>query len=220
MASALLSFLSLLGVGNVLAQDPQPLPVSKGVYRLPYVNGTDVRFSNDHTNHPNTLNRLDMTGQGNGPLTVVSAGPGRIRLIVEDNDTTCPNHPNNMNNHDLDGDGTTTPRENQQVQQAACGNYNGPSTFCCERDFEAIGGNCPGTGTCLNVNVPNNFVWIEHPNGEWISAAALDRVRTTTATRGRAASRASSCQRVKRASAIPIRQQLAKLSPAATVGEL
>lgn len=177
LPSALLSFLSLLGVGHVLAQDPQPLPVSKGVYRLPYANGTSVRFSNDHTNHPTTLNRVDMSGQGGGPFTVVSAGAGRIILIVENNDTTCPNHPKITppipNNHDLDGDGTTTPLENQQMQQAACGGYNGSSTFCCERHFENNGGNCPGAGTCRNV--PNNFIWIEHPNGEWTKYTHMQR---------------------------------------------
>jgi hypothetical protein len=149
------------GAGALVAQ--QPLPVSKGVYRLPYQDGTDVRFSNDHTNHPTTLNRVDMTGQGTSPFVVVAAAAGWIRIIVENNDTFCPNAcgPNN----DCDGDGVTTPQENQQAQQIACGNYSGPSTFCCERDFEANGGTCPGAGTCQGG--ANNFVWMEHINGEW-----------------------------------------------------
>jgi hypothetical protein len=163
---ALIALLFQAGSGTLIAQ--QPLPVSKGVYRLPYQDGTSVRFSNDHTNHPTTLNRVDMTGQGTAPFVVVAAAAGWIRIIVENRDTFCPNAcgatattPEN----DCDGDGVTTPQDNQQAQQNACGNYNGATTFCCERDFEANGGTCPGAGTCLNG--PNNFVWIEHPNGEW-----------------------------------------------------
>jgi len=94
-----------LGAGRLVAQ--QPLPVSKGVYRLPFEDGTSVTFQNDHTDHPTTLNRVDMTGAGS-PTTVVAAAAGWIRLISDGNNTTC------------------------------CG------------------------GTCAN-----NFVWIEHPNGEW-----------------------------------------------------
>ncbi len=157
-----LTLLGALGATQASAQ-PQPLPVAKGVYRLPYTDGTSVRFSNDHTNHPTTLNRVDMTGQGGGPFTVVSAGAGWIRIIVENNDTNCPDACGSVN--DCNGDGTITVTENIVAQTTACGAYSGPSTFCCERDFESNGGNCPGAGTCQNA--PNNFVWIEHPNGEW-----------------------------------------------------
>lgn len=174
-AMALLLGLGLLGLGSVLAQNPQWLPVSEGVYRLPYADNTTVAFSNDHTSHPASLNRIDLTGAGGGPYTVVAAGAGWIRIIVENNDTTCPNQEPGtaIPTHDLDGDGVTTALENQQVQQAACGGYSGPSSFCCERHFEANGGNCPGAGTCLNV--PNNFVWMEHPNGEWTKYTHMQR---------------------------------------------
>lgn len=151
---------------DALALDPQPLPVTKGVYRLPFPDGTTVKFQNDYTNHPAALNRVDMTaeGPGSGPFYVVAAAGGWIRLIVEDNNTKCPDFTN-----DLNGDGVVTTTENDQAQANACGNYNGPSTFCCEADYEANGGTCPSvggqSGTCLNG--PNNFVWIEHPNGEW-----------------------------------------------------
>lgn len=159
LSLALVLGVCLFNTGDALAQTAQPLPVTKGVYRLPYANGTVVRFSNDHTNHPTTLNRIDMTGQGSGPFRVVSAAAGWIRDIVEGNDTFCPNA-----NNDTNGDGTVTALENQQAQLSVCSGYSGPSTFCCERDFEDNGGTCPGVGTCRS---PNNFVWIEHPNGEW-----------------------------------------------------
>jgi hypothetical protein len=143
------------------AQDPQPLPVTKGVYRLPFADGTTVRFSNNHLNHPTTLNRVDITGAGS-PTTIVSAAAGWIRVLVDNNDTWCPNACGSDN--DCDGDGVTTNAENLAAQAMACGTP-GLSTNCCERDFEENGGNCPGAGTCMNG--PNNLVWMEHPNGEW-----------------------------------------------------
>jgi len=171
--------LSSSGAGLSLAMDPQPLPVSKGVYRLPFADGTDITFVNDHTNHPAALNRIDIAGQGSTAYTVVAAAAGWIRVISENNDTKCPDAcgPNN----DCNGDGVTTAQENQQAQQIACGSYAGPSTFCCEKDFEANGGICPGSGTCQPVpnncatNVPNNFVWIEHSNGEWTKYTHMRR---------------------------------------------
>jgi len=159
---------SLIGANTILAQGPQPLPVAKGVYRLPFADGTDVGFSNDHTNHPASLNRIDMTAAGGAFGTVVAAGAGWVRIIVENNDTKCPNA-----NNDPDGDGVVTVAENNAAQLSACGGYSGPSSFCCERDFEANGGNCPGAGTCLGT--PNNFVWIEHPNGEWTKYTHMQR---------------------------------------------
>ncbi|GMU20668.1 MAG: hypothetical protein AMXMBFR13_07650 [Phycisphaerae bacterium] len=172
--------LSHVASATLIAQ--QPLPVSKGVYRLPYADGTDVRFSNDHTNHPTTRNRVDMTGQGGGPFTVVAAAAGWIRVIVENNDTSCPNAQQAQcpddptgtgTTNDCNGDGTTTLAENNQAQNIACGGFAGTSTWCCERDFEGNGGTCPGTGTCQNI--ANNFVWMEHPNGEWTKYTHMQR---------------------------------------------
>jgi hypothetical protein len=165
--AVLTAFGAPLGLNRAAAQ---PRPVSKGVYRLPYTNGTDVRFSNDHTNHPSTLNRVDMTGQDSAPYTVVAAGAGWIRDIAENNDTFCPNACGSSN--DCDGNGVTTTSENNQAQSAACGGYNGPASFCCERHFEANGGTCPcppGNPSCGATcqGAVNNYVWIEHPNGEW-----------------------------------------------------
>ncbi len=144
------------------AQDSQPIPVTKGVYRLPFADGTTVSFSNNYLNHPTTLNRVDMTGAG-APTVIVAAAAGWIRILVENNDTWCPNACGS--NNDCDGDGTTTSQENQQAQMMACGGNTSASTNCCERNFESNGGNCPGAGTCLSG--PNNLVWMEHPNGEW-----------------------------------------------------
>ncbi len=118
------------------AVDAATLPVSKGVYRLPYQSGTMVTMSNDHTNHPTTLNRIDMTGQGGGQHTVVAAGDGIIRRIQDENNTFCPNSATN--------------------DPAICNGYSGPSAACCERD-----------NTACNSACANNYIWIEHTNGEW-----------------------------------------------------
>lgn len=84
MCTATLVLLLSSGSSRLFAQDPQPLPVTKGAYRLPYLDGTTVRFSNNHLSHPSSLNKIDMAGQpSGGAYTVVSAaagwaGPARI----------------------------------------------------------------------------------------------------------------------------------------------
>ena len=174
---ALLLLAAHLGTGVVLAQ--QPLPVSKGVYRLPYEDGTAVTITNDHLTHSSARNRLDMTGAGS-PTFVVAAGAGWIRVIVENNDTSCPRDATCGSNNDCNNDGFTSNAENMQAQASVCGaNYTGPSSFCCERDIENNGGTCPcpaGNPTCgATCNNPNNLVWIEHPNGEWSKYTHMQR---------------------------------------------
>ncbi|MDZ4813222.1 MAG: M23 family metallopeptidase [Pseudomonadota bacterium] len=110
------------------------LPVSKGRYRLPYANGTEVRASNDHTNHPSLLNQIDMSGTGGAPYTIVAAADGWLRIIEDDNTLWCPGATG----------GNPTP----------CGVL--PLNVCCERSNVACNSGCR-----------NNFVWIEHTNGEW-----------------------------------------------------
>lgn len=115
------------------------LPVSKGAYRIPYTDRTEVRFSNDHTNHPTTLNRVDMSGiNGSGNYQVVAAGDGWFDRIVDTNNTFCPRPP--------DDPGDPSP----------CDGYSGPAASCCVRDDP----------TC-NAACANNFVWIRHTNGEF-----------------------------------------------------
>lgn len=164
--------LGQLGIGQQqlhAEQDPQPLPIVKGAYRLPFSDGTEVLMSNNYTNHPANLNKIDMVG-GGSPTTIVAAAAGWIRMITENNDTFCPNACGFNNDCSVPADGTT---DNQAAQTQACGNYNGTTTFCCERHIEANGGTCPNGGTCranpdtCTNNAPNNFVWMEHPNGEW-----------------------------------------------------
>jgi PKD repeat protein len=81
---------------------------SKGIYRIPYANNTDVRVSRDHLRHAPINNRIDMSGRNsNDPYVIVAAEDGVIRYI----------------------------EENNLISAGACSG--------------------------------NNYVWIEHPNGEW-----------------------------------------------------
>ena len=124
------------------AQLSATLPVAKGVYRVPYEDGTQVEITRDHTNHGNNnamnpplgvRNRVDMIGKpAGGTHNLVAAADGWIRLIEDDNTLWCPDSPTD--------------------DFTIC---NGIPN-CCERDNPACNANCL-----------NNFVWIEHPNGEW-----------------------------------------------------
>lgn len=108
--------LLLLGAAHLTADD------SKGVYRIPYANGTSVNVLNDHLTH-NPTNRLDLVGTGGtGPYKIVAAGNGIIRFIVD--------------HHTMTGD--------------------------CD---------------------DNNYVWIEHPNGEWSKYSHLQTGTPTAAGR-------------------------------------
>lgn len=104
-------------------------PVSSGIYRIGYANGTDVKVSNDHLGH-DPLDRIDMFGVPEDEQhTVVAAADGTIRTIVDSNAEPTTN---------------------------------------------------------------NNYVWIEHPNGEWTkyshfetgSVSALGHVQGDFVTAG------------------------------------
>ena len=87
-----------------------PFELSKGIYRIPYVDGTTVRVTNDHFNHC-PRGRIDMVGKGgSAPYKIAAAADGWIRAIEDDNSIKCD---------------------------------------------------------CKITNCRNNYVWIEHPNGEW-----------------------------------------------------
>src|SRR5688572_21527179 len=60
-----------------------PFTVSAGIYRVPYANGLTVTANNDHHNHPNAVNRVDMAA---GQFSViVAAASGIIRGLVDFN---------------------------------------------------------------------------------------------------------------------------------------
>lgn len=84
-----------------------PYELSRGIYRIPFADGTDVTVTNDHLNHC-PRGRIDMLGDDGDDIA--AAADGWVRWIEDDNSTQCD----------------------------------------CSQNF------------CLN-----NYIWIEHPNGEW-----------------------------------------------------
>ena len=85
-----------------------PLAPSLGVYRIPYVDGTSVKVTNDHLSH-SPPGPIDLNGLGSEPLRVVAAAAGVVKLVEE-----------------------------------------------------GFSENRPDRRPCKN-----NYVWIEHANGEW-----------------------------------------------------
>ncbi len=101
--------------------------ISRNIYRVPYLTGTDVHITNDHFTH-SPVGRYDMSGNGNGSscssnYTIVAAAAGYVRRIVD--------------NHDVHGPDCTTD----------CSDFN-------------------------------NYVWIEHANGEWTKYSHMKKNST------------------------------------------
>lgn len=103
----LLAGCTLLASGHAAALDP-----SKGVYRVPYADGTQVKVTNDHLKH-DPPGRIDMRGTGGGAYKIVAAADGTVRHLVDgfSERIDCKANPDKPKN--------------------------------------------------------NNYVWIEHANGEW-----------------------------------------------------
>jgi murein DD-endopeptidase MepM/ murein hydrolase activator NlpD len=119
---------STLVDGQTYVAEPcEKIQMARGVYRIPYLDGTQVRVGGDHISHANVPTRIDMSGTGGrGAYTIVAAADGIIRAIMETNTITC----------------TTN----------GCTKYN-------------------------------NYVWIEHPNGEWTKYSHMLTGSTTAAGR-------------------------------------
>lgn len=61
-------------------------PLSNGVYRIAYADGTDVRVSRHHLDHTPILTRYDLVGEPDGTShVIVAARDGFIRAIVDTN---------------------------------------------------------------------------------------------------------------------------------------
>ena len=68
-----------------------PYVLSNGIYRLPFINETDITVTNDHFNHC-PRGRIDMVADGgdvNGEYHIAAAADGWIRAIVDDNTQQC-----------------------------------------------------------------------------------------------------------------------------------
>ncbi|MCA1615724.1 MAG: peptidoglycan DD-metalloendopeptidase family protein, partial [Acidobacteria bacterium] len=96
---------------------------SKGVYRIPYENNTNVRVSRDFNDHT-PLGRTDMSGKdGSGEYKIVAAADGTVRFVVDN--------------------------FSEQIDS--------------------------GTGKPCT----NNYVWIEHANGEWTKYSHMQQNSST-----------------------------------------
>jgi hypothetical protein len=96
---------------------------SRGVYRIPFENGTSVKITNDFLTHK-PLGRIDMVGTGGSTYKIVAAANGTIRYVVDN--------------------------FSKQVDS--------------------------GSGEPCT----NNYVWIEHANGEWTK---YSHMQTDSSTR-------------------------------------
>lgn len=125
------------------AADHEAAATSTGIYRVPYADGTEVTVTSSRHDH-------DVAYDMNAGLgsEVVAAASGWIRAIVD--------------RHGQEpgaGDGLDVqvpPQPQDDVLEHACGN-NDPSDT-------VWGGNCGGY---------DNYVWIEHPNGEYTKYSHL-----------------------------------------------
>jgi hypothetical protein len=117
---------SLLAAGVLLLLSGQAIAIdpSKGVYRIPYVDSTEVKVTNDHIKH-SPPGRIDMSGKSGGPYKIVAAADGTIRHIVDgfSERIDCKANPEKPQN--------------------------------------------------------NNYVWIEHANGEWTKYTHMKKGSTT-----------------------------------------
>lgn len=78
-SSLMLAAFTPLALGDA----PEPLPDSKGVYRLPYADGTHIKIFDDTSTH-RPRGRIDMTGaEGQSPYRIVAAADGKVVAIQD-----------------------------------------------------------------------------------------------------------------------------------------
>ena len=114
---AMIGAVILCAVVNTAAQN------SKGVYRIPFANGTTVKVSRDFLTHT-PLGRIDMSGTGGSEFKIVAAADGTIRFVVDS--------------------------FSEQIDS--------------------------GSGKPCT----NNYVWIEHANGEWTKYSHMQKDSSTS----------------------------------------
>jgi murein DD-endopeptidase MepM/ murein hydrolase activator NlpD len=133
------TMLPSFGVTTVRA-DHGDFEMAEGIYRIPYSDGTDISVGHDHHTHggdDGPKNRYDLNA-GVGQ-EIAAAASGWIRVIVDFNG----NSPGAGDGVDINGD----PQDD--TLEHSCGNNPPEDTV---------------VGSCSDYN---NYVWIEHPNGEW-----------------------------------------------------
>lgn len=137
-ATAILALLASLIPAKALAN--HGAPISIGIYRLPYSDGTSIGLSGDAHSHNTAYDFI--VGEDS---QVVAAASGWIRAIVDFHGEE-PNPGDGMSQSGSTTDGNGDPYDD--FLEHACGN----------QDPALVVGDCGDH---------NNYVWIEHPNGEW-----------------------------------------------------
>lgn len=134
---------ALLATAAAADEPENVLPVSKGVYRLPFEDGVEAFVGGSHVTH-SPHNRLDISSLDNADFTnnVVAAGDGWIEYVQDSNTVTCPT--------------------------AGCDGYSGPSGLsnCCLRGTQGCDTCSAGLPGC-QITCFNNYVFLRHLNGEW-----------------------------------------------------
>lgn len=134
---------AMLGAADVSIVSAQP--TSSAIYRIPYADGTAVTANNDHITHPNVPNRVDL---GGGDLaTIVAAASGVIRAVVD-----------RHGDYDGRGDGKAWDQVTDQDDSLE---------HSCADEEDDEGNNIEDSTVVGFCSDYNNYVWIEHPNGEW-----------------------------------------------------
>jgi len=122
-----------------VASAAHPFTVSEGIYRIPFDDGIGVTITGDHHDH-SPVNRIDMVAGLGQP--VVAAASGILRAVVDFNG----NFPGAGDGVDKFGNA-----QNDALEHS------------CQDGSPAVP-NSVVVGLCQEYN---NYVWIEHPNGEW-----------------------------------------------------
>ena len=140
--------MGLLVLGTLVVTvtaDHGPFTTSAAIYRIPYVDGSVVSANNDHHTHPSVRNRVDLGGGDDN--TIVAAASGIIRGIAD----------HHGDSNDL-GDGLAadgvTPQDDSLEHS-------------CHDEEDDEGNNIEDSTVKGFCQQHNNYVWIEHPNGEW-----------------------------------------------------
>jgi murein DD-endopeptidase MepM/ murein hydrolase activator NlpD len=148
LGAAGLVSMGLLAIGTLvvtLTADHGPFTTSAGIYRIPFADGSVVSANNDHHTHPNAPNRVDLGGGDDN--TIVAAASGIIRGIAD----------HHGDSNDL-GDGLAadgvTPQDDSLEHS-------------CHDEEDDEGNNIEDSTVKGFCQQHNNYVWIEHPNGEW-----------------------------------------------------
>lgn len=134
------------------AADHGSFPATTGIYRIAYADGVDMTVSRDNHNHGGdggNRNRVDLTGDDDDQ-EIVAAASGWVRAVVD-------NHGNDPGAGDNVGD---DPLEHScQDDTYEEGDVIPPGSDVGDRIPDSV-----VPGLCQDYN---NYVWIEHPNGEW-----------------------------------------------------